>query len=192
MRVSLLVIRFRLLPNGLEAHLFASNSSRHISIETIQSEYALHKWSSQQSPLFTTLLSRLLLVLRTTDAANMRAKVLRALSAIVAEDQNVFKMESFRQSIEQRLRDAQTSVRDAALDLLGEYIVQRPDLARNYLGQILERSTDTGLSVRKRVLKLLKRLWVTLAGSEQLRLAVCVKVIWRVRDEDAGIKVRSG
>ena len=111
-----------------------------------------------------------------------------------------------RIAIEERFRDTQSSVRDAAFDLLGDYIVFRPDLAVSYLPRISERivvsknilqlyelmtfGKDTGLNVRKRVIKLLKRLY-TIIPDQAVRSDICRKLLWRVRDDDTSIKVRS-
>lgn len=49
---------------------------------------------------------------------------------------------------------------------------------------------DTGLNVRKRVIRLLKKLYEILP-EEQARTEICRKLLWRVKDEDSNIKVRA-
>lgn len=105
------------------------------------------------------------------------------------------------------MHDSSPAVRDAAIELVGKYVVGRPDLAVQYLPQISERITvrplcslatrshsvfpqDTGLSVRRRVVKLLKVLYGVVEDEEQ-RVDICRKLVWRALDEDDGIKVCS-
>lgn len=120
-----------------------------------------------------------------------------------------------REAIEERFKDAQASVRDAAFDLLGKHIILRPDLALDYLPHILERinvsgsssarycltaadslllcsafaaTQDKGVNVRKRATKLLNRLYKIIPEMSS-RVRVASKLLWRVRDDDASIKV---
>ena len=46
------------------------------------------------------------------------------------------------------------------LDLLGAYLVQRPEYVQKYYAIIASRLTDPGVSVRKRVIKILKHICV--------------------------------
>lgn len=106
------------------------------------------------------------------------------------------------------MHDSSPAVRDAAIELVGKYVVSRPDLASKYLPQICERITasrlscctpslalthvppqDTGLSVRRRVVKLLRALF-SVVEQEAERVEICRKLVWRVSDDDDGIKVR--
>lgn len=107
------------------------------------------------------------------------------------------------------MHDSSPAVRDAAIELVGKYVVSRPDLASEYLPQICERITvshlvrllswtqaelfylrlqDTGLSVRRRVVKLLKALF-SVVEHEHERVEICRKLVWRAIDDDEGIKV---
>ena len=120
-------------------------------------------------------------------AVAFRTKALRDVSLIVHEDPDLFLQPDMRRTIEGRMRDASPAVRDAALELVGRYVVTRPELAKLYLPQICQRATDAGLSVRKRVVRLLKALY-ELLPQDQVKVEICRRLVWRVRDEDEGIR----
>jgi cohesin loading factor subunit SCC2 len=73
------------------------------------------------------------------------------------------------------------------VDLIGKYVVQRSEWADQYFPTIAERITDSGLSVRKRVVKLLRDMCAA-ADNEATKVKICVTLIKAVEDEDDGIK----
>lgn len=93
-----------------------------------------------------------------------------------------------REAIEERLADSSPAVRDAAVDLIGKYVVQKAELALQYYPHIALRVTDSGLSVRKRVVKLLRDIFNSVED-EDLRVKICCKLIVASEDEDDGVKV---
>lgn len=146
-------------------------------------------WSSYQADLFDRMRAAILDALRTAEAASLRSKALKALGQIVERDPSVFGEDDVRLAIEDRFKDTQPSVRDAAFDLLGKHVVYDPVLAIKYLPRIGDRITDTGLSVRKRVVKLLKSIYI-IVQDPSARADICARLISRLRDDDDGIKVR--
>lgn len=150
-------------------------------------------------------------VLRACEGAVIafRQKALKGLASIVEQDPSIFLQEDVRVAVEKRLMDSSAAVRDAALEMLGRYVVYRPELAQEYLSKIEERinvrdypcnflvpametdhdKQDSGLSVRKRVIKLLKSLYPVLGGLPQ-RASICRRLVGRVYDEDDSVKVR--
>lgn len=117
-----------------------------------------------------------------------RQKALKALGAIVEQDSSIFFQPNVRLAVEKRLMDSSPAVRDAALDMLGRYVVYNPELAVQYLPNIAERITDSGLSVRKRVIKLLKSLYPVITD-HALRVDICRRLVCRINDEDDNVKV---
>lgn len=120
-----------------------------------------------------------------------RQKALKALGSIVEQDPAIFFQENVRKAVEKRLMDSSPAVRDAALEMLGRYVSSNPKLAAEYLPRIGERITDSGLSVRKRVIKLLKSIYPLLEDINS-KIDVCRRLVGRVNDEDENIKVRVG
>ncbi|GAA5958783.1 hypothetical protein JCM21900_004761 [Sporobolomyces salmonicolor] len=136
--------------------------------------------------LYEPLLERIISASETSQVT-FRTKALRGISLIVAQDPELFHQTNVRQSIENRMLDSSPAVRDAAIELVGKYVVGRPDLAVQYLPKLSERISDTGLSVRRRVVKLLKALY-GIVDDEALRIDICRRLVYRVLDEDDGIK----
>lgn len=116
-----------------------------------------------------------------------RQKALKALSSIVEQDSSIYFQPHVRTAVEKRLMDSSPAVRDAALEMLGRYVVYNPDLAAQYLPRIAERVTDSGLSVRKRVIKLLKGIYAVVED-QAARIEICRRLVGRVNDEDDGVK----
>ncbi|GJN94290.1 hypothetical protein Rhopal_007364-T1 [Rhodotorula paludigena] len=148
---------------------------------------ALDLWrSSTLANLYQPLLTRIVDASESAQVT-LRTKALRAISAVVAQDPSLFHQENVRRSIEGRMLDSSPAVRDASIELVGKYVVGRPDLAVQYLPKLGERISDTGLGVRRRVIKLLKILY-GLVDDEKHRLEISRRLVYRVLDEDDGIK----
>ncbi|WRT63186.1 uncharacterized protein IL334_000089 [Kwoniella shivajii] len=92
-----------------------------------------------------------------------------------------------RQALEERLSDCSPAVRDAAVELVGKYIVQKPALAAEYYHHIALRATDNGLGVRKRVIKLLRGIFSTM-DNRGIKIDICCKMIQLIDDQDEGVK----
>ncbi|CDR46094.1 RHTO0S12e00276g1_1 [Rhodotorula toruloides] len=148
---------------------------------------ALDLWRSSTLPsMYQALLDRIVDASESTQVT-LRTKALRAVSLVVAQDPDLFHQDNIRRTIENRMLDSSPAVRDATIELVGKYVVSRPDLARHYLPKLGERISDTGLSVRRRVVKLLKVLYGVVDDEEQ-RVDICRRLVYRVLDEDDGIK----
>lgn len=116
-----------------------------------------------------------------------RSKALKAVSSIVEVDPGVLRDPRVQQAVEGRFLDAAISVREAAIDLIGKHIMLFPDVALKYYAKITERIMDTGVSVRKKVIKIIKDVCLSATGSEQ-SIDGCVKIISRINDEEASIR----
>ncbi|RSH84025.1 Sister chromatid cohesion protein 2 [Saitozyma podzolica] len=117
----------------------------------------------------------------------MRAKALRGLSGIVVVDPEILGLSHVRRAFEDRLSDPSPQVRDVAVELVGKYVVQRPHLARDYYPHIAQRVTDSGLGVRKRVVKLLRGIF-TNEQSKDIRIDICCQMVILVADQDETVK----
>ncbi|EJT46679.1 IDN3-B protein [Trichosporon asahii var. asahii CBS 2479] len=118
---------------------------------------------------------------------NLRSKALRGLGNIVVADPDVLRLDIVKTGIEDRLSDSSPAVRDAAVDLIGKYIVQRSELADQYFDHISMRVTDAGLGVRKRVVKLLRDMF-NVTNNDEVKTNICCKLIEATNDEDDGVK----
>ncbi|KAF7297577.1 Sister chromatid cohesion protein [Mycena kentingensis (nom. inval.)] len=117
----------------------------------------------------------------------MRTKALRALGQIVTSDPTVLGQDNVRRAIENHLLDNSPAVRDAAVELIGKYMIDKPEIAGNYYYQIADRMADTGLAVRKRVIKLLKQYYNVITDIER-KVDICKRFVMRMVDEDDTVK----
>ncbi|KAI0734724.1 hypothetical protein C8Q72DRAFT_321316 [Fomitopsis betulina] len=117
----------------------------------------------------------------------MRTKALKALGQIVTSDPSILSLPNVRRAIETHLLDSSSAVRDAAVELIGKYIIESPEFAEDYFQKIIERIADTGLGVRKRVIKLLKSYYLVTTERSR-RVEICVKIVLRMLDEDDTVK----
>ncbi|CAG8454816.1 17701_t:CDS:10 [Funneliformis caledonium] len=135
---------------------------------------------------FDSILSRILVSLDTGVVA-FRTKALRALGQVVVNDPNILSQVNVRQTIAQRLSDNSPAVRDAAIDLVGRYLSQKPEITEQYYKVISERILDTGLNVRKRVIKLLRDIYLK-STDQKMMIDIGCKILMRINDDDNHVK----
>ncbi|CAL2258838.1 unnamed protein product [Prunus armeniaca] len=109
----------------------------------------------------------------------IRAKALRAVSIIVEADLQVLGDKRVQSAVERKFCDSAISVREAALELVGRHIASHPDVA--------ERVKDTGVSVRKRSIKIIRDVCVSNANFSEFTKA-CIAIISRTGDDESSIK----
>ena len=108
-------------------------------------------------------------------------------------------------SVRKRLGDQSTLVREATVDLLGRFILTQPEISQQYYDMLSERilvyitiinhlcahmhMQDSGVSVRKRVIKILRDICIHISNFP--KLTDChIKLLRRINDEE-GIKVNT-
>ncbi|XP_051497585.1 nipped-B-like protein isoform X3 [Apus apus] len=134
---------------------------------------------------FDIYLTQILRVLG-ENAIAVRTKAMKCLSEVVAVDPSILARLDMQRGVHGRLMDNSTSVREAAVELLGRFVLCRPQLAEQYYDMLIERILDTGISVRKRVIKILRDICIEQPSFPKIT-EMCVKMIRRVNDEE-GIK----
>ncbi|KAJ7719905.1 sister chromatid cohesion C-terminus-domain-containing protein [Mycena metata] len=117
----------------------------------------------------------------------MRTKALRALGQIVTSDPTILAEPNVRRAIESHLLDSSPAVRDAAVELIGKYMIDSPEVAGDYYNKIADRMADTGLSVRKRVIKLLKSFYAVTDDNSR-KIDIAMRLVMRMVDEDDTVK----
>ncbi|KAJ7457662.1 hypothetical protein B0H11DRAFT_208709 [Mycena galericulata] len=117
----------------------------------------------------------------------MRTKALRALGQIVTSDPTILAEPNVRRAIESHLLDSSPAVRDAAVELIGKYMIDSPEVAGDYYNKIADRMADTGLSVRKRVIKLLKAFY-GVTDDNGRKIDIAMRLVMRMVDEDDTVK----
>ncbi|XP_060078784.1 nipped-B-like protein isoform X3 [Ylistrum balloti] len=134
---------------------------------------------------FDIYLTQILRVLSETAVA-VRTKAMKCLTAVVESDPGILARTDMQKGVHGRFLDQSTMVREAAVELVGRFILIRPDLIPKYYDMLSDRILDTGISVRKRVIKIFRDICIEQSDFPKIP-EMCVKMIRRVNDEE-GIK----
>ncbi|PWA63918.1 Armadillo-like helical [Artemisia annua] len=164
--------------SGMVSSLLTRNSIKKITLALGQ-----HRSFSRG---FDKILHLLLASLREGSPV-IRAKALRAVSIIVEADPEVLGDKYVQTAVEGRFCDSAISVREAALELVGRYIASHPNVALRYYGKVAERVKDTGVSVRKRAIKIIRDMCTSNANFLEFNSA-CIEIISRISDEESSIQ----
>ena len=144
------------------------------------SQYLASKRSFSQS--FDSYLKQILHILMEPSIA-IRTKAMKCLTMIVEADSSVLARQDMQMGVKHSFLDHSTSVREAAVDLVGKFVLSRPELIDKYYDMLSARILDTGVSVRKRVIKILKDICMECPDFSKIP-EICVKMIRRVNDEE--------
>ncbi|KAJ4960537.1 hypothetical protein NE237_020447 [Protea cynaroides] len=143
-----------------------------------------------QNNSFSRGLNKILYLLLASLGENspiIRAKALRSVSIIVEADPEVLCEKNVQLAVEGRFCDSAISVREAALELVGRHIASHPDVGMKYFEKVAERIKDTGVSVRKRAIKIIRDMCTSNANFSEFTSA-CIEIISRVSDEESSIQ----
>ncbi|KAF8939051.1 Sister chromatid cohesion protein 2 [Dissophora ornata] len=163
------------------------HKSKHPMVRKVAYHSATYLTARQQLFLsFDMLLSRILVALG-GNAVSLRAKSLKALSLIVTGDCTVLAQQNVRKTIALRLQDQSPAVRDAAIDLVGKYMLQDDSIRTAYYDIVSDRISDTGINVRKRVLRLLRDIYEK-ADNPLMCKDIAQKLLLRVIDEETTVR----
>eukprot|EP00584_Thalassiosira_punctigera_P002031 CAMPEP_0172528242 /NCGR_PEP_ID=MMETSP1067-20121228/2692_1 /TAXON_ID=265564 ORGANISM="Thalassiosira punctigera, Strain Tpunct2005C2" /NCGR_SAMPLE_ID=MMETSP1067 /ASSEMBLY_ACC=CAM_ASM_000444 /LENGTH=1791 /DNA_ID=CAMNT_0013312123 /DNA_START=38 /DNA_END=5413 /DNA_ORIENTATION=+ len=111
--------------------------------------------SSELSNSFPRLLG-VLLKLMGDKIASLRKLSLKAFLQVVNVDPALMAQPSVRKDVSRCFHDGAISVREAAVSLVGDYVLQSPNIAAAFHAPLLERMVDKGKSVRKRAVKIFR------------------------------------
>ena len=99
-------------------------------------QYLASKRSFSQS--YDKYLQKIILVVREPVVA-IRTRAMKCLANIVEVDQLVLARKDMQMGVQQKLLDTAISVREAAVDLVGKYILSDPELIDQYYEMISQR-----------------------------------------------------
>jgi len=143
------------------------------------------KYLSSKRPFFNSFdiyLKQILSVL-TEQSIQVRSKALKCMGMVVQEDPSVLSRDDMQRGVNYSFLDSATMVREAAVDLVGKFILHKEELIDKYYEMLLLRILDTGVSVRKRVIKILKDICLEFPDYPKIP-EICVKMIRRINDEE--------
>lgn len=136
----------------------------------------------QFSQSFDQFLKKIILVVKESSIA-IRTRAMKCLTMIVEVDPSILKRHDMQMGVSQKFLDTSISVREAAVDLVGKYVLSSSELIDQYYEMLSNRILDTGVSVRKRVIKILRDICIEYPYFDKIP-EICVKMIRRVNDEE--------
>ena len=117
----------------------------------------------------------------------VRTAAMKAVGSIVQEDERLFDSPEIVRALQVRLKDTGSSVRAAAVDVIGRQIVQNIELADTYYYLLEDRISDVGVLVRKRVVSIMQE---CLRNPHFTKTKQCMQVLaFRILDEDETIRL---
>ena len=107
----------------------------------------LMRYLSSNRPFLKTFdiyLKQLAAVFQSEAGTNIRSKAMKCLCTVVEADPTILGRNDIKSCVKVGLTDKSISVREAAIDLIGRYIVHKQLLILQYYDVLCERSIDTG------------------------------------------------
>eukprot|EP01135_Chromosphaera_perkinsii_P010015 Nk52_evm50s1992 gene=Nk52_evmTU50s1992 len=117
---------------------------------------------------------------------SVRSKAMKALNNLIEANPSLLGDANVAKAVAGRFLDPSISVRESATDLVGKYIRLKPELIKEYYGTITSRILDRGVSVRARVIKILKELCLRWPDYVDVN-DICCKLVRRIHDESDSI-----
>lgn len=112
-----------------------------------------------------------------------RARVMKALHSIMDADPMLMGNDDIKSAVLRCFMDGGASVRQAAVDLVGRYLILQPELIERYYDMVAERVRDRSVSVRKCVVKILRDLLLRHKKQSRPSESLC-KLVERVADPE--------
>jgi cohesin loading factor subunit SCC2 len=108
---------------------------------------------------------------------------------VVQVDPSLMLQISLRQAVARRFQDEAISVREAAVTLVGCYVLQDPKVASAFHSSLITRLGDVGVSVRRRVVRIFRDLLISQPGYSG-RVDVCRSMLQRAANprEEEGVR----
>ncbi|CAF4637913.1 unnamed protein product, partial [Rotaria sp. Silwood1] len=92
---------------------------------------------------FDVYLKQLAAIFQSEAGTNIRSKAMKCLCTVVEADPTILARNDIKSCVKVGLTDKSISVREAAIDLIGRYIVQKQELILQYYDVLCESSIDT-------------------------------------------------
>ncbi|KAF8362930.1 pqn-85 [Pristionchus pacificus] len=132
---------------------------------------------------FDVFLKQILMGVTSEGAVGLRTRAMKSLTQIIEVDHTVLGNMDVRRSVQARMTDPNAQVREATIELLGKFIVARPDLIQDYYNIIIERIKDSGTSVRKRIIRIMRE-YCEKNPEYEKNSEMLSRIVRRVNDEE--------
>lgn len=143
--------------------------------------------------LYESSLKCLVIALGNAHNTNVRSRAMKSLAMVLNDSPQryaaaLLQREDLQHALSSALTDASTSVRESTIDLIGRFVLNSKDdkLLDKYYDVITARILDSGVSVRKRVIKVLREVCATVFPSHPKVPEICSKLIRRISDDGEG------
>uniref|UniRef100_A0A915PUN3 Nipped-B protein n=1 Tax=Setaria digitata TaxID=48799 RepID=A0A915PUN3_9BILA len=142
--------------------------------------------SREFSQSFSTYLNHILYGIHAEQAVGLRTKAMRCLTLIIEADHAVLKIPEVRKAVQARMMDPNAAVREATIDLIGKYLIAKPEYVPQYYPLLIERIKDSGVAVRKRIIRIMREICEKQPDYEKVP-EMLARIVRRISDEE-GVK----
>ncbi|OUC49102.1 HEAT repeat protein [Trichinella nativa] len=148
------------------------------------------RFLARKRPLMQSFDRYLIQIIRLTNdsAVAVRTKAMKCLAAAVEIDPEVLSRTIVQKNVLKKVLDQSSNMREAAVDLIGKLLNLRPDLLEQYYSVLTERLLDTGVSVRKRTIRILKEVCERRPDFDKIP-EICSRILKRTNDEESILKL---
>ena len=138
---------------------------------------------------FPRILGVLVRLMGDKEIVSFRKLGVKSIFQVIQADSSLMLQPVVRDAIASRFRDEAISVREAALNLVGTYVLQAPTSSNVFHNPLVSRLHDKGVSVRKRAVKIFRDILISYP-SYPGRADACTVMLQRAADpkEDDGVR----
>ncbi|KFD48385.1 LOW QUALITY PROTEIN: hypothetical protein M513_10737, partial [Trichuris suis] len=157
---------------------------------TEQQAYIVVRYLALRRPLMQSFDYYLGQILRTLGdtAVAIRTKGMKCLSSSVEVDPDLLFSGNIQVTIMSKLHDQSSNVREAAVELIGKLLSVRPESVELFYQVLTDRLLDTGISVRKRTIRILKEVCERRPDFEKIS-EIYSRILRRASDEESIVKL---
>uniref|UniRef100_A0A1I8EA76 Nipped-B protein n=1 Tax=Wuchereria bancrofti TaxID=6293 RepID=A0A1I8EA76_WUCBA len=135
--------------------------------------------SREFSQSFSTYLNHILYGIHAEQAVGLRTKAMRCLTLIIEADH----APEVRKAVQARMMDPNAAVREATIELIGKYLIAKPEYVPQYYPLLIERIKDSGVAVRKRIIRILREICEKQPDYEKVP-EMLARIVRRISDEE--------
>ncbi|XP_039293847.1 nipped-B-like protein isoform X2 [Nilaparvata lugens] len=130
---------------------------------------------------FNSYLTLLLSGLKDTSTP-VRLKAMRCLSHLIVVAPDVLSMKNVEAAVKAAVYDQSIAIRESAIDIISKIVLKKSNMDDCHITLLSERILDTGVSVRKKVIKTLGDLCLKFPASQKTP-EIAAKIMKRISDE---------
>lgn len=137
-------------------------------------------------PLYDNFVALLVSYLESSKVKSA-TKAIKILSSMIDFNPKILLALKISTSISKIMAGNSPLMKEAVVEILGKYIAANPDLIEKYYQDICERAADDGVTLRKRVIKIMKEMYLH-KDDKSIRVFISKKMLRRIYDEEPSIR----